>query len=324
MQTQNKKDAIIFGLSKSIKLAENISKKSGITLGKVELEEFRDKEIYVRCKTSVRGKTVFVVQSTSTPANESLMELLIFLDALKRSSVSKINVIIPYFGYARQDRKVKSRQPITAKLIADLLTTAGADRIITFDLHSDQIQGFFNIPVDSLSARGTLCHYFKTNKIVNKNFVVVSPDHGGVTRAREVAKKFDVPLAIVDKRRLIKEEAIAMLLLGEVKNKHVIIVDDMVDTAGTISESIKLLKREGAKDIYVAATHPILSGTKENKNAALEKMLDAGIKKFITTNTISETPKSKAIVQLDLSNEIALVIDANLNNKSVGELLHKK
>lgn len=317
----DKNNSIIFGLSASKFLAQEVSKKTGIKLGEVETDTFADNEMIVKIKTSFRGKKVFVIQSTSNPANDNLMELLIFLDAMKRSSAQEIVVIIPYFGYARQDRKNQGRQPITAKLVASLLETAGANRVVSFDIHSDQIQGFFDIPFDNLKAQGPI--FSKVKDLVNKNdVVVVSPDHGGVSRARAFAKRFDAPLAIVDKRREKKNSPESLHLLGNVKGKEAIILDDIVDTASTMAGAIKFIKEQGAKKIICIATHGVFSNDKDN-NSSLIKLKNAGVSKVVTTNSIVQKNYQDLIV-VDLSEVIADVIKIYLNRTSISDYFIKK
>jgi ribose-phosphate pyrophosphokinase len=247
-------------------------------VGDAQVSTFSNGEIGVSINESIRGADVFVVQSTCTPVNDNLMELLIMIDALKRASAGRINAVMPFYGYARQDRKSKSREPITAKLVANLIEAAGADRVITMDLHAPQIQGFFDIPVDHLYAAPLIVNYFINKKL--DDIVVVSPDVGGVTRARSLATKLDAPLAIIDKRRPKPNVSEVMNIIGDIENKNCIIIDDMVDTAGTLVNAAKVLKDMGAKDIYVACTHPVLSGP------AFERIRDSVIKELIVTNTI--------------------------------------
>jgi ribose-phosphate pyrophosphokinase len=247
-------------------------------VGDAQVSTFSNGEIGLRINESIRGADVFVVQSTCTPVNDNLMELLIMIDALKRASAGRINAVIPFYGYARQDRKSKSREPITAKLVANLIEAAGADRVITMDLHAPQIQGFFDIPVDHLYASPLIVNYFINKKL--NDIVVVSPDVGGVSRARSLAAKLDAPLAIIDKRRPKPNVSEVMNIIGDIENKDCIIIDDIVDTAGSIVNAAKVLKDMGAKDIYVACTHPVLSGP------AFERIQDSVIKELIVTNTI--------------------------------------
>ena len=259
-------------------LAKDIAFNLGIPVGDAQVSTFSNGEIGVSINESIRGADVFVVQSTSTPVNDNLMELLIMIDALKMASAGRINAVMPFYGYARQDRKSKSREPITAKLVANLIEAAGADRVITMDLHAPQIQGFFDIPVDHLYAAPLIVNYFINKKL--DDIVVVSPDVGGVTRARSLATKLDTPLAIIDKRRPKPNVSEVMNIIGDIENKNCIIIDDMVDTAGTMVNAAKVMKEMGARDIYVACTHPVLSGP------AFERIRDSVIKELIVTNTI--------------------------------------
>ena len=249
-----------------------------VPLGKTVIRDFSDKEIYVKIEENVRGGDVFVVQSTCFPGNTNLMELLIMIDALRRSSAKRITAVIPYYGYARQDRKNEPRVPITSKLVADLVVTAGADRVLTVDLHAGQIQGFFNIPVDHLFAINVLIDYIKEQKL--KDLIVISPDAGGVERARAYAKRLNSSLAIIDKRRDIPNEAKAMNIIGDVKGKIAFIVDDMIDTAGTLMEATDALLGAGAREVHACCSHPVLSGP------AGERIASSPIKTVITTNTI--------------------------------------
>ena len=268
----------------------------------------------VKIKQNVRGEDVFVVQSTSQPANENLMELLIMIDALKRSSAKRITAVLPYFGYARQDRKDQPRVPITAKLVANLLTRAGADRILTIDLHAGQIQGFFDIPLDHLYAVNAFEDYFKEKEI--KNIAIVSPDVGGIKMARAYAKRFDAGLAIVDKRRISDVKAEVMHILGDVKDKNVIIVDDMVATASSLQEASQALKKNGAKDIYAAITHPVLCGP------AMERIQKSEIKQLVVTDTIpmSDGKKTNKIALLSVAPLLAEAIRRIHNEETVSAL----
>lgn len=259
-------------------LAERIAQYLGIPLGDMEIKSFSDKETYVKINENVRGRDVFLVQPTSPPANENLMELLIMIDACQRASAQRITAVIPYYGYARQDRKDQPRVPITAKLVANLITTAGADRILTLDLHVDQIQGFFDIKVDHLFAAPVIIDYFRKKKL--ENLIVLSPDVGGLRRARAYAKRLKVPLAVVDKRRPIVGEAEVIHIVGEVEGKQVLIVDDMIDTGGTLLAAVDVLLEKGATEIYAACTHPILSGD------SCRKVQESAIKEMIVTDTI--------------------------------------
>lgn len=268
----------LFTGNANIALAQNISDAIGIPLGKAKVSTFCDGEISVNIEESVRGKDVFVVQPTCPPANDNLMELLILIDAFRRASAGRVTAVIPYYGYARQDRKAKARDPITAKLVADILTSAGADRILTMDLHATQIQGFFNIPVDHLLGVPILARHFI--KKCMENIVVVSPDLGSVTRARNFANLLDTSIAIIDKRRPHTNEAEVMNIIGDIKDKNVILIDDIVDTAGTMVQGANALKELGAKDVYACCTHPVLSGP------AIKRIQDSVIKELVVTDTI--------------------------------------
>ncbi len=259
-------------------LAVEICQYLGVTLGDSNVGRFSDGEITVRINESVRGADVFVIQPTSGPVNEHLMELLVMIDAIRRASARRITAVIPYYGYARQDRKTRARDPITAKLVANLLYAAGARRVITMDLHAGQIQGFFDIPVDHLPGVPILAEYFTQNKI--EDLVVVSPDIGGVTRARDLAERLGVPLAIIDKRRPEPNVAEVTNVIGKIKDKRVIMIDDIIDTAGTITKGAAALLERGAKEIYACCTHPVLSGP------AVERLKNSVIKEVVVTNTI--------------------------------------
>ncbi|MGM9947257.1 ribose-phosphate diphosphokinase [Floccifex sp.] len=284
------KDTVVFALSSSIGLAHGICKELGIELGKCKVNHFADGEILVELGESVRGKHVYFVQSTNSPVNDNLMELLIGIDACKRASASTINCIIPYFGYSRQDRKAKPRQPITSKLVASLLETAGADRVVTVDLHATQEQGFFDIPADDISALKLIANYLKHKNI--EDVTVVSPDHGGTVRARNLALELDAPIAIIDKRRPRPNVAEAMGLLGDVSGRTAVIIDDMVDTAGTLVSGIRMLKEKGAKEVYAVCSHGILSGP------AIERLSGSGLVEFICTDTIDQTENKKNYPQM--------------------------
>ena len=254
-------------------------------VGKSEVTHFSDGEVAVSLHESVRGSECFIVQSTSTPVNDNIMELLIMIDAMKRASAARITAVVPYFGYARQDRKAKARDPISAKLVADLVTTAGADRVLTMDLHAAQIQGFFNIPVDHLVGAPILANYFK-KKIADKpdDYVVVSPDLGSVTRARNFAARLGCTIAIIDKRRPRPNECEVMSIIGEVKGKKVILIDDMIDTAGTLCNAAKaVIERGGATEVYAGATHAVLSGP------AIQRIKDSVMKEVVLLDTIHLT-----------------------------------
>lgn len=279
----------VFSLSSSKKLAQDIASILGTKVGDCKVHHFADGEILCEIGESVRGKDVFIVQSTSNPVTENLMEILVLTDALKRASAREITAVIPYFGYARQDRKAKPRQPITSKLVADLLTTAGVNRVVTVDLHAAQIQGFFDIPVDEMQALPLLIKYFRKKKV--QDLCVVSPDHGGATRARKMSEAFDCPIAIIDKRRPKPNVAEVMGIIGNVEGKNCILIDDMIDTAGTITAGVDMLKQKGAKDVYIACTHGVLSGP------AVERLSTCAAKEVVITNTI-EIPQDKKFDKL--------------------------
>jgi ribose-phosphate pyrophosphokinase len=270
----------IFTLNSNVKLAEEIAKVIGVELGKCTVTRFSDGEIQINIEESIRGCDVFVIQSTSSPVNEHLMELLILIDALKRASAKTINLVIPYYGYGRQDRKARAREPITAKLVANLLETAGATRVITLDLHAPQIQGFFDIPIDHLMGVPILAQYFK-NKKFGEDIVVVSPDHGGVTRARKLAEQLKAPIAIIDKRRPKPNVAEVMNIVGHIEGKVAILIDDIIDTAGTITLAANALVENGASEVYACCTHPVLSGP------AIDRIQNSGIKELVITNSIA-------------------------------------
>ncbi|MBI5561133.1 MAG: ribose-phosphate pyrophosphokinase [Deltaproteobacteria bacterium] len=277
----------VFGGTSNAPLARDICKSLGIAPGKSEVKRFSDGEICVDIRESVRGMDVYVVQSTSPPANDNLMELLITLDALKRASSGSITAVIPYYGYARQDRKVAPRTPISAKLVADLLTVAGAMRVVCVDLHAGQIQGFFNIPVDNIYATPILLRYIKDN--FKDEVVIVSPDAGGVERARAFAKRLSSGLAIVDKRRPSTNVSEVMNVIGEVKGKVAILLDDMVDTAGTLTQAALALKERGAKKVYACCTHAVLSGP------AIERIDKSSIAEVVVTDTIMKRKENTSM-----------------------------
>ena len=274
----------IFSLSANPELAAEIADSVGIPLSSCDVLHFADGEVNVQINETVRGHHVFVIQPTSSPVNDHLMELLIMCDALKRASARTINLVIPYYGYSRQDRKARSRQPISAKLVADLLQASGADRVIVMDIHAAQIQGFFNIPVDNFMGLPILCNYILDKKL--PDVCVVSPDHGGTTRAREFGKVLDAPIAIIDKRRPEPNKAEVMNVIGDVKGKTCVMVDDMVDTAGTLTAGAEALIKNGAKEVYACCTHGVLSGP------AIERIKNSSIKEMIITNTI-KLPEEK-------------------------------
>ena len=280
----------IFALNSNKPLAEKIAAAVDVPLGKTSVDRFSDGEIRINIEESIRGDEIFIIQSTSAPVNDNLMELLIMIDALRRASAATINVVIPYYGYARQDRKARSREPITAKLVADMVEKAGADRAIMLDLHAAQIQGFFDIPVDHLMGAPLLADYFLTQGL-DKDAVVVSPDHGGVTRARKLAEFLKAPIAIIDKRRPRANVAEIMNIIGSVDGKRCILIDDMIDTAGTITLAAQALMDAGAIEVYASATHPVLSGP------AIERIEKSPIKQLVVTDSI-QLPEEKQIDKL--------------------------
>jgi ribose-phosphate pyrophosphokinase len=305
----------IFTGNSNIALAKKICDSLGVPLGKANVTTFSDGETRVEINENVRGMDVFIIQSTCSPVNVTCMELLIMIDALKRASADRITAVIPYYGYARQDRKVAPRAPISAKLLADLITTAGANRVLSIDLHAGQIQGFFNIPVDNLFATPVLIDYMKKNYL--DNTVVVSPDTGGVERARAFGKRLDASLAIIDKRREGPNEAQVMNIIGNIEGKRVIILDDMIDTAGTVVQAASALKKAGALEVSICCTHPVLSGP------ALDRLEGADIKEVIVTDTIplGERAKSfKKIKVLSVSGLLSEAVRRIYYNDSVSSL----
>lgn len=294
MSVIHDKKVKLFALSSNLPLAEKIAESAQIPLSKAEVFKFSDGEITVNIDESVRGHDVFIIQSTSAPANEHVMELLIMADAIKRASAKSLTVIMPYYGYSRQDRKSKSRQPITAKLIADLIEVSGIDRVISIDLHAAQIQGFFNIPIDNFPASSLLAETF-IDTHSKENIVVVSPDHGGVTRARMVANVLGAPLAIIDKRRPKPNVAEIQNIIGDVKGMRAIMIDDMIDTARTLCAGAQALKDAGATEIYAMATHPVLSGN------AIELIEKSVLKEVFVTDTIKvDLSQSQKIKQISI------------------------
>ncbi len=310
------KDVKIFTCNASPDLAAKIAQELGLPLGKAEVGMFSDGEISVNIYETVRGSDVFIVQSTSNPVNDNLMELLIMIDALKRASASRITAVMPYFGYARQDRKSKARDPISAKLVADLITAAGADRVLTLDLHAAQIQGFFTIPVDHLVGGTTLAQYYLEKFPNREDLVVVSPDLGSVTRARNFAAKLDVPIAIIDKRRPKPNVSEVMNIIGDIDGKKVILVDDMIDTAGTITNGAQALSDRGAKEVYACCSHGVLSGP------AMERIEASPIKELVTLDTIAipEDKKIAKIKTLSVAHLFAEAIKRIYADGSVSEL----
>jgi ribose-phosphate pyrophosphokinase len=304
----------VFTLSSNPELAQEITETIGVPLGKSSVQRFSDGEIQINIEESIRGCDIYVVQSTSSPANEHIMELLIMIDALKRASARTINVVLPYYGYARQDRKARSREPITAKLVANLLETAGATRLITLDLHATQIQGFFDIPVDQLVGVPILANYFE-----KKNFddiVIVSPDHGGVVRARKMADRLKAPIAIIDKRRPKPNMSEVMNIVGNIEGKTAIIIDDIIDTAGTMTLAANAMVENGAEAVYACSTHPVLSGP------AVERIQNSKIKELVVTNSIPlpDSKRISKIKQLSIAPLIAKAIVHVHEQRSVSRL----
>ena len=299
------KDIKIFTANSNKAVGQSIAKCLGLPLGKSEVLQFSDGEISVSIHESVRGSDVFVVQSTSSPVNDNLMELLIMIDAFKRASAGRITAVMPYFGYARQDRKAKARDPISAKLVADILTTAGADRVLTMDLHAAQIQGFFNIPVDHLlSVPLFVPYYIDKFRDCRDDIVIVSPDFGSVTRARNFAQRFNAPVAIVDKRRQKANMSEVMNIIGDVSGKKVIIVDDMIDTAGTLcNAAAAIIEKGGAKEVYACATHGVLSGP------AIERIEKSVITELVILDTIA-IPEEKLIDKIHILNVAPVFAEA--------------
>jgi ribose-phosphate pyrophosphokinase len=293
----NDNNLVLFSGNSNIELASKVAKKLNISLGKALVDKFSDNELNIRVDEHVRGKDVFILQSTCFPANDNLMELIILIDALRRSSASRITAVIPYFGYARQDRRVRSeRVPISAKLVADMLQSAGADRILTIELHSDQIQGFFNVPVDNVYGTKVLHNHIVKSSY--KNQIIVSPDVGGVVRARALAKLLDdADLAIIDKRREKENSSQVMNVIGDVKGKTCILVDDIIDTAGTICNAADALKEGGANKVVSYATHAVLSGP------AIERISNSKLDELIVTDTI---PLSEKASKLDKIKKISM------------------
>ncbi|MDY6063210.1 MAG: ribose-phosphate pyrophosphokinase [Erysipelotrichaceae bacterium] len=308
---------IVFALTTNKKLVEEVCGYLKIEPGKIEVRHFADGENLIEAGESVRGKHVFIIQSTCKPVNEKLMELLVCVDSIKRASAKEITVITPYFGYARQDRKARARQPITARLVADLLTAAGIDRIVTVDLHAQQIQGFFNVPTDDLSAIPIFAHYFK-KKVKDQDIVVVSPDHGGTTRARYLAEYLQAPIAIIDKRRPRPNVVEVNNVIGDVSGKVCVVVDDICDTAGSLVAGCELLKQKGAADIFACVTHGVFS------HDALEKVAGSSIKEMVISNTIplddDAKKRCKKIKVLSVGFMLYRVIDGIANNKPLSKV----
>lgn len=309
----------IFALNSNRPLAQKIADEVGVELGKLSVDRFSDGEIQINIEESVRGDNVYVIQSTSAPVNDNLMELMIMIDALRRASANTINVVLPYYGYARQDRKARSREPITAKLVANMLQNSGVTRIVALDLHAAQIQGFFDIPVDHLMGAPLLADYF-INEGVAANAVVVSPDHGGVTRARALAEFLKAPIAIIDKRRPRPNVAKIMNIIGDVKGKKCIMIDDMIDTAGTISKGAQALMDAGAEEVYASATHAVLSGP------TIERLDNSPLKQVVVTDSI-QLPDEKQIdkiVQVSVAPLIGAAIKRINENRPVSPLFNNR
>ena len=317
MNTSGSEIKILAG-NASKELAQKVADYIGVSMAKCEIGTFSDGEISVNISETVRGCDVFVIQSTNSPVNDNLMELLIMIDALRRASAGRVTAVIPYYGYARQDRKAKARDPITAKLVANLITAAGADRVLTMDLHAAQIQGYFDIPLDHLQGGTILADYFNSKNI--EDLVVVSPDLGSVTRSRKFANDLngDVPIAIIDKRRPKANVCEVMNIIGEVEGKNVILLDDMIDTAGTIVNAANALKEFGAKDVYACCTHGVLSGP------AIERIDNSAISELIVLDTI-QLPEEKKIDKIKIKTVAPLFGDAIKKifaNESVSEFFN--
>ncbi len=310
------KDIKIFAGNSCAELAEEIASHMGLPVGVATVGRFSDGEVNVNIGEVVRGSDVFIIQSTSSPANEHIMELLVMVDALKRASAGRITAVMPYFGYARQDRKAKARDPISAKLVANIITVSGADRVLTMDLHAPQLQGFFDIPVDHLLGMPILAEYFKEKFTNIDDVVVVSPDVGSVTRSRKVAEKLNVPLAIIDKRRPKANECEIMNIIGDVNNKKVVLVDDLIDTGGTIVNGANALVEMGATEVYACCTHPVLSGP------AIDRIQKSSIKELVVLNTVplSEEKRIDKIKVLSVSSIFAEAIERIYGDISISTL----
>ena len=298
-------DLMLFALSSNQELAQRVSREMGLPLGKSTVRQFSDGEIQVNIEESIRGKDVYILQSTSSPVNDNLMEILIMVDALKRASAQSINVVMPYYGYARQDRKARAREPITSKLVANMLEVAGVDRLLTIDLHAAQIQGFFDIPVDHLMGAPLIADFFERRGMIGKDYVVVSPDHGGVTRARKLAEFLKAPIAIIDKRRSVDKmnTSEVMNIIGNVEGKTCILIDDMIDTAGTICHAADALAEAGAVEVYASCTHPVLSGP------AMDNIQKSAIKKLVVLDTIY-LPEDRLIDKIEQISIAKLLAEA--------------
>lgn len=307
----------VFTLNSNPDLALDIAKQIGVPLGRCSVSTFSDGEIQINIEESIRGCDVFIIQPTSYPVNLHLMELLIMIDACRRASAANINIVVPYYGYARQDRKARSREPITAKLVANLIETAGADRMIALDLHAPQIQGFFDMPIDHLMGVPILAEHFKNETNIDlEECVVVSPDHGGVTRARKLADILKTPIAIIDKRRPKPNVAEVMNIVGDIQGRTAIIIDDIIDTAGTITLAAQALKDKGAKEVYACCTHPVLSGP------AKERIENSAIKELVVTNSIQleDSRKPDNTKELSVAGLLAQAIIRVYERESVSVL----
>lgn len=315
MATLDNQKVKLFSLSANKGLAKEISEFTNIPLSKCEVKRFADGEIGLNIEETVRGHHVFIIQPTHSPVNEHYMELLIMIDAVKRASSKSVNVVMPYYGYSRQDRKSASRQPISAKLVANLLEKSGADRVISMDLHAGQIQGFFDIPIDNLLAMPLIVDYFQ-KKFPKEDLVIVSPDHGGAVRARQMGNAMNAPIAIIDKSRPQANEVEMMGIVGDVSDKIAIIIDDLIDTAGTISQASHALKDAGAKSVYAACTHPIFS------HPAKDRIDNSEIEEIVTTNTIelNDAKRSKKIKQLSVAQLIGQSILNIIMDKPLSQL----
>lgn len=309
----------IFSGNSNPALAERIARHMGLSLGKMVVSRFSDGEIQVKVEESARGMDAFIVQSTCCQVNDSIMELLIMIDAFSRASARRITCVIPYYGYARQDKKVKPREPVSARLVANLLTVAGASRILTVDLHAEQIQGFFDFPVDHLYAGPIIAEYLINKGLGDGNTVVVSPDVGGVARARALAEMLKTPIAIIAKRRPEPNQSEVMEIIGDVKNKVAVMIDDIIDTAGSISLGASALKERGAKEIYACCTHPVLSGN------AVERLVRSPIEEIVVTDTIPLTGPSLngKITVLSVAPLLADAIGRIHRDESVSELFRE-
>lgn len=311
-------DLRIFTGNANPKLAQDVAQHLGIELGKAEVGRFADGEIRIKIEESVRGMDVFIIQPTCYPVNDNLMELLLLIDAFKRASARRITAVIPYYGYARQEKKVKPREPISAKLVADLISVAGVDRVLTVDLHADQIQGFFNCPVDQLTAVPILAEYFRSLGFSDSEVVVVSPDVGGVARARHFAEFLGTPLAIIAKRRPEPNKAEVMEIIGDIEGKTAIVIDDIVDTAGSLMRGIEAMLKKGVKKVYGCCTHPVLSG------GAIEKIEQGPIEELVVTDTIPLGNKSSGKIKvLSIAPLLAEAIARIHNEKSVSVLFQR-